>query len=97
MPDVPILLCGWHVKQAWIKQLQQKVTNAQTRDAMAVALDRLMRLNVAEPDKFTDEQLQQMIHAALEDFYKEFAGEVAFIKYFKGHWARKAGECICGW
>ncbi len=44
--------------------------------------------NVAEPDKFTDEQLQQMIHAALKDFYKEFAGEVAFIKYFKGHWAR---------
>ena len=96
MPDVPVFLCGWHVKQAWVKQLVQKVTNEETRKSMGAALDKLMRLNVADPDNYTDEQLQHMIDAALEQFYKDFAGEAAFIKYFKDHWDPKASECMCG-
>ena len=88
MPEVPIFLCGWHVKTAWVKQLVQKVPNKKTREPMAAALDKLMRLNVAAPDNFTDEELQHIIHAALEQFYQDFAGpeEVAFINFFKGHW-----------
>ena len=96
MPEVPILLCGWHVKTAWAKQLLQKIADVKTRESLGAALDKLMRLNVAAPDSFTDEQLQHMIRAALDKFYKDFVGEAAFIKYFKAHWDPKASKCMCG-
>ena len=96
MPEVPIFLFGWHVRTAWAKQLLQKVANVKTRESMAAALDKLMRLNVAAPDNFTDEQLQHIIHAALEQLYKDLAVEAALFKNFKYHWEPKASEYLCG-
>ena len=96
MPDVPIFLCAWHVRMAWAKQLVQKVTNANTRQAMGKALIELMCLNVAAPGDFTDEQLRQMFKEAIQQFYQDFPEEAAFIKYFKDHWEPKACECLFG-
>ena len=94
MPDVPIFLCAWHVKMAWVKHMVQKVTDAKTRDSMGKALNKLMSLNVSAPGDFTDEQLQQKADEAIQQFYQDFAGEAAFIKYFKDHWEPKASECM---
>lgn len=91
MDGVPVFLCAWHVKQAWIKNLKEKVKSRETRGAVLDALDKLMRLNVEVPSNFSDTQLKALAEEHLQAFYKKFAAEKAFIEYFKRTWAPKIG------
>lgn len=94
MPGVPIFLCAWHVKQAWLKNLKQKVQDNVDRDAIWDALDKLMRLNVNVPRDYTVEMLDALAQEHLQAFYGKFAGQAAFIEYFKKEWAPKIGKCL---
>ncbi len=91
MPGVPIFLCAWHVKQAWIKNLKEKVKDRDTRSAMLAALDELMRFNVDVPSNYSDAQLRTLAEQHLQAFYMKFASEKAFLEYFKRTWAPKIG------
>ncbi len=46
MAGVLIFLCAWHVKQAWIRNLREKVRDKTTRGAILDALD---KINVEVP------------------------------------------------
>ena len=92
MPGVPIFLCAWHVKQAWLKNLKQKVQDNKDREAIRDALDKLMRLNVDVPRDYFDEQLNDLAQEHLQAFYRRFAGQAAFIEYFRKEWAPKIGK-----
>lgn len=82
------------MKQAWLKNLKQKVQGNKDRDAIWDALDKLMRLNVDVPREYSDEKLNELAQEHLQAFYKRFAGQAAFIEYFRKEWALKIGKCL---
>lgn len=92
MPGVSIQLCCWHAKRAWLRNLLEKVKDADKRTAMFKALDKLMRLNVACPTTWTAEQLEELCQQELAAFFAEYRDEAAFVAYFKAEWATTIGE-----
>ena len=48
LPGVPIFLCAWHVKQAWVQGLRQKVMNDRTRSELLEDLDSKYREAAAD-------------------------------------------------
>lgn len=98
MPGVPIFLCAWHVKRAWLSNLISTVADADKRTEMWRALDGLMRLNVQLPASHSKEDLAKLCADVLERFYGTFSEQAAFITYFKREWAGKIGAlylCYC--
>ena len=91
MPGVPVFLCAWHVKRAWLLNLASTVADADKRTEIWLALDGLMRLNVQLPASHSKEDLAKLCEDALERFFKRFSDHVAFITYFKREWAGKIG------
>lgn len=91
MAGVPIFLCAWHVKQAWIRNLREKVRDKTTRGAILTALDKIMRFNVDVPSSYSDAQLKALAEEQLQAFYTNFAADKAFIDYFRKTWASKIG------
>ena len=51
-----------------------------------------MRLNVDVPKDYSDEQLNDLAQEHLQAFYRRFAGQAAFIEYFRKEWAPKIGK-----
>lgn len=92
MPGVPIYLCAWHVKRAWLKNLTATVADGQKRKEILAALDGLMRLNVQLPAEHSSEDLTKLCHEALESFYEHVSEHKAFSHYFKKEWASKVGR-----
>ncbi len=92
MPGVPILLCAWHVKRAWLKNLTSTVADAAKRQEIWAALDVLMRLNVQLPAEHSSAELSKLCEEALRRFFERFSEHAAFIAYFKKEWASKVGE-----
>ncbi|CAL8471873.1 g11415 [Coccomyxa elongata] len=89
MSGVPIFLCAWHVKRAWLSNLTSTVADADKRTEIWRALDELMRLNVQLPTSHSKEDLAKLCTDVLERFYSEFSEQAAFITYFKKEWAGK--------
>jgi hypothetical protein len=91
MPGVPVFLCAWHVKRAWLLNLTSTVADAEKRTEIWLALDGLMRINVQLPANHSKEELAKLCDDALERFYSRFSAQNAFITYFKKEWAGKIG------
>jgi hypothetical protein len=53
-PDVPILLCNYHVQNAWSKNLLEQVHDNDTRNDMFKALQALQRLEAFSEDGDAD-------------------------------------------
>ena len=93
-PGVDILLCAFHVKQAWGLKLVQKVSSKEAQKAIGKGLDKLMRFNTA-PEH--GETLQHHANVQIKEFLAEFQEHTAFVEYFKAHWARRPGahQLLC--
>lgn len=82
--EMPIHLCLYHVKKAWIKNLLLKVKAAPARKAMLKKLDGEV-LHAASVEA---------ARAALNKFYKDHeASQPEFVQYFKSTWDCKLGAC----
>jgi hypothetical protein len=96
MPNTKRLLCGFHARIAWAKNLKDKVATEENRRLVALALDRLIRFNDLPPPFNTDE-LHMTVAAKeqLEDFYQLLRGMgkdgETFLSYFKTDWEPKTG------
>ena len=95
MPGVPIFLCAWHLKRAWLSNLTSTVADADKRTEIWRALDGLMRLNVQLPTSHSKEDLAKLCTDALERFYSDFSEQAAFITYYKKEWAGRVGAFTC--
>jgi hypothetical protein len=86
--DVPVLLCFWHVKRAWLKQLVRKAKKV-SRKAIFQVLSTimLMLMHTMESPHAFDVRVAQ----ALEDFYAQFAQEATFVAYMRRWWHNKRG------
>lgn len=96
MPNVPILLCLFHVMTAWAKALQQKVKEKRVIIEMSkdlAVLARLKSLPMASQTPSTEE-CTAFIEARIEDFLAKYSVQVAFVQYFKRTWALKAGDVL---
>lgn len=93
MPGVPVFLCAWHVKRAWLSNLTGTVADSAKRTEIWHALDGLMRINVQLPADHSPEDLTKLCEDALAGFYKKFSEQSAFINYFKKEWAGKISAC----
>lgn len=84
------MLCKWHVKRAWLKNLITKVKTWEKRSAMFSALGAIMDFRGQAEDS------QQQLHAAamerLKVFYVKFADQTSFISYLQREWESKIGE-----
>lgn len=92
-PDVPVLLCTYHVKQAWALNLQQKVPSGSHIESLRHDLDALMYYNQPQQDPPLDlRQLKDIADAKIRgvlDKYRRSA--LAFVQYFEQHWAHRPG------
>eukprot|EP01018_Ginkgo_biloba_P014253 Gb_08179 [translate_table: standard] len=71
-----ILLCLWHVRRAWMKQVFKKATNEMNGSKMFKKLGAIMH-ECKDGDS---------IHKALDSFCLEFAIETIFLKYLHDNW-----------
>eukprot|EP01018_Ginkgo_biloba_P036554 Gb_34675 [translate_table: standard] len=72
-----ILLCLWHVRQVWMKQVFKKATNEMNGTKMLKKLGAIMY-------KCKDDD---SVHKALDSFHLEFATETIFLKlYLYDNW-----------
>jgi hypothetical protein len=80
---VPVLLCFWHVKRSWLKQVVRKAKKA-TRKGMFQALSNIMLMhnNHLEPDLAFDVR----VVTALEAFYALYPDETSFVAYVRRWW-----------
>jgi len=81
-PDVPAVLCIFHVKKAWINKIYELGeirgdAHMATRTHLRQALDQMMAAHDAADAE-----------AKLQKFYKDFGGLCPkFVAYFKSTWA----------
>lgn len=80
-PSVPILLCAWHVKWVWLKNLIVKVRNLAKRVFMMAELSRILSLN-----PLGSSNVERDAKVAIHNFYSTFAEEAVFVVYFKENW-----------
>lgn len=92
MPDMPILLCLFHVMTSWAKSLHSKVKDKRAKATMARDLTTLARLNDASFK--TDSERRARMQKELEEFYARHAAQEVFIAYFKRHWEPKVGKLL---
>lgn len=82
MATVLILLCLWHVKRSWLKNLMTKVATWLVRKALFGHLSFIMEQSKSEADAV----------AQLEKFFEKWSEEEpAFAAYVKKEWAGKLG------
>ena len=87
-PSVPILLCAFHVKQAWATNLQRKTTKGPHQQEMIKDLDDLMRFNVPSIPLYPHNAAAGRISAFLQ---KHEASSPAFVSYFRETWSSRPG------
>ena len=78
---MPILLCVWHIKMAWLKNLIAKVQNPEKRVFMMAELSRILSLN-----PLGSSNVERDVKLAIHNFYSTFAEEAMFVVYFKENW-----------
>lgn len=86
---MPIFLCTWHVKRAWLKHLLRHVKDKKQRLKM---FDRLGNILHSAAMK-GGEDVPAKVKAALEGFYRTFGRYKAFIAYFKKTWEKDVEVC----
>ncbi|MCO5601561.1 hypothetical protein L7F22_055684 [Adiantum nelumboides] len=88
---LPILLCIWHVRRAWLKNLVKKVRDPQVRADMFKKLGMIMNMR-GRPGTTSCKRVEEA-HNLLDQFFVEYASEQEFITYFKRQWL----PCIDMW
>jgi hypothetical protein len=101
-PDVPVSLCNWHVKRSWLKNLLEKVRDADTRLRIFVELSDIMMgkgldLSVAADPSVdaatADQLLLQNVKRQLDRFCNRWRPHAPhFVQYFEAQWSDRAGE-----
>jgi hypothetical protein len=92
---VPLFLCNYHVRKAWLKNLRKKVHNDDTRLAMYKDLCSLQELQAFAADGAVDfEALQHKVESAAEAFVAKYAAEADFCKYFKETCGARLGASV---
>ncbi|MCO5607055.1 hypothetical protein L7F22_061247 [Adiantum nelumboides] len=89
---IPILLCIWHVRRAWLKNLVRKVPNPIVRADMFRQLGQIMNMR-GKPCRSSYEKESQA-HKLVEDFMVKYKDEDLFINYFKHEWLPRLGMWI---
>jgi hypothetical protein len=89
-PGVPIRLCNYHVQNAWLQNLVEKVGDHDLRMAMFKALRAIQALqapqckgNTAEVKTVMDHLVAQHVAAFMQKYSSRAP---SFIKYFKKEW-----------
>ncbi|KAL3685941.1 hypothetical protein R1sor_003963 [Riccia sorocarpa] len=72
-PGLPVLLCLWHVRRSWIKELHAKVSNPIVKAEMNRSLGTIM---------YASEDAQGLS----EQFIRKFSQETKFMDYYIQHW-----------
>ncbi|MCO5554535.1 hypothetical protein L7F22_008065 [Adiantum nelumboides] len=88
----PILLCIWHVRRAWLKNLIKKVPDYSRRADMFRQLGLIMNTGGTPCRSSYEKECQA--HKLLDTFFVEYASEVSFIDYFKREWLPRIGMWI---
>jgi hypothetical protein len=95
-PDVPILLCNYHVQNAWQKNLLEKVRDQDIREEMFQTLCKLQELAAFSDAGEVDlPALDRAVELAVADFMQKYAAEPAFCKYFQDEWVASKKLCTC--
>jgi hypothetical protein len=90
---VPLFLCNYHVRKAWVKNLRKKVRSEQLRVAMFKDLCSLQELEAFTADGAVDQEaLTIAVEAAALAFVTKYAAEADFCKYFTDTWWKKPGR-----
>ncbi|MCO5547475.1 hypothetical protein L7F22_000925 [Adiantum nelumboides] len=89
---IPILLCIWHVRRAWLKNLVRKVPNPIVRADMFKQLGQIMNMP-GKPCRSSYEKESQA-HKLVEDFMVKYKDEDLFINYFMHEWLPRLGMWI---
>lgn len=94
LPDVPVFLCQWHVKRAWLKNLVAHVKNKDVRVAIWEFLGNMMYTTRDDGDH---EALKQDLKRLRNSFSGQFSADLAptFVNYMEEQWFTddKLGEC----
>lgn len=101
-PGVPISLCNWHVKRSWLKNLLEKVQDADARLSIFLELSDIMMgkgldLSVAADPAVVaagsaDELLLQQVQQQLSSFCDRWRlCAPQFVQYFTTYWLGRAG------
>ena len=85
--DMAIQLCIWHVKQAWLKNLYNKVNDAVARNAIMQGLSAIM----ATPLEGDVSDMEAAVQQALASLRKQYSRWSAFWEYINKEWAGKKG------
>jgi hypothetical protein len=86
-PDVRILLCNYHVRNAWLKNLVEKVKDYDLRMAMFADPNAIQELRDLE--RRGKEYMDQLVSSAVEAFVKKYETLApAFVAYFLAEWVR---------
>jgi hypothetical protein len=93
-PGVPVLLCNYHVRKAWLRNLVEKVRDEETQRAMYKELCDLQELAVFTADGAVDkEALDAAVDGAAAAFVTKYSPcAPIFCKYFEEHWWLKPGR-----
>lgn len=90
-PGIPIDLCNWHVKKAWVKNLNSKVHHANDRQELFKDLSAIM--HGAEFDQLAGEQqLLSAVNTQMQAFRIKWSCYPAFIQYFTEQWMHRPGK-----
>ena len=73
-----VILCVWHVRMAWVKNVNQLVPNPNRAKEMFKELGDIMKY--CSNDDVTD---------AIEGFFNKYADEENFLDYFHKNWVSR--------
>lgn len=77
-----ILLCVWHVRRAWIKNLLKKCYNVEVQQEMFKYLSWILYSSRSGPNSVD----------TIEEFMQVFVDQCAFMDYFKSQWLPHIGS-----
>ena len=94
-PDIPILLCIYHVRKAWTQKLMECVRDHGTRIAMNKALEDLCYGSNLFIDESVGDSYETCARMKLAVFKDRFCTEPAFVQYFEKEWEPCMGKTFC--
>lgn len=92
LPNAVVLLCVWHVINAWLKQLRCKLRNK----ALYQHFFKLMHSGIMymkANKNASREQVQRAVQAAVDKFVQECMakGEGPLLEYYEKEWGHRLG------
>jgi hypothetical protein len=85
--DVPVFLCVFHVLQAWLLQVRNKLRDKGRFKEAFDALYNILYLRATG----TFLERSAAVDQSIADFKQAFATEMSLVQYFEVHWQKKKG------